>query len=376
MAEVAERAQAAVPPQGAPDVPESPALETWRRFTRHRVGVVALGVVLVLFALSFLGRFLVASDPFVQHRDAAYWPPQRVRIIDAEGRLTRPFVYGFERALHPETFQWEYAVDESNVTELALFARGPVYRVLWLFDWDVHLVGTVDGAPVFFLGTDRFGRDLLARLLWGGMVSLSVPVLAVAITVLLGTLIGAMSGYFGGWVDNLIQRVIEVLASFPRLPLWMALAAVIPPEFQGVALYAGMAVILAIIGWGRLARQVRGKVLQLRQMEYVVGARALGASPWRVIGKYIVPNASSHIIVMATLYVPEYLLVESSLSFLGIGLTPPLTSWGVLLSDAQKVRVVLQYPWLLIPGLFICVAMLAFNFVGDAVRDAFETRHL
>ena len=139
---------------------------------------MALGVVLVLFALSFLGRFLVASDPFVQHRDAAYWPPQRVRVIDAEGRWTRPFVYGFERALHPETFQWEYAVDESNVTELALFARGPVYRVLWLFDWDVHLVGTVDGAPVFFLGTDRFGRDLLARLLWGGMVSLSVPVLA------------------------------------------------------------------------------------------------------------------------------------------------------------------------------------------------------
>ena len=373
---MAELVRAAAPPQAALDAPESPALETWRRFTRHRVGVVALVVVLVLFALSFLGRFLVASDPFVQHRDAAYWPPQRVRIIDAEGRLTRPFVYGFERALHPETFQWEYAVDESNVTELALFARGPVYRVLWLFDWDVHLVGTTDGSPVFFLGTDRFGRDLLARLLWGGMVSLSVPVLAVAITVLLGTLIGAVSGYFGGWVDNLIQRVIEVLASFPRLPLWMALAAVIPPEFQGVALYAGMAVILAIIGWGRLARQVRGKVLQLRQMEYVVGARALGASPWRVIGKYIVPNASSHIIVMATLYVPEYLLVESSLSFLGIGLTPPLTSWGVLLSDAQKVRVVLQYPWLLIPGLFICVAMLAFNFVGDAVRDAFETRHL
>ena len=270
---MAEVVRAAAPPQSALDAPESPALETWRRFTRHRVGVVALGVVLVLFALSFLGRFLVASDPFVQHRDAAYWPPQRVRVIDAEGRLTRPFVYGFERALHPETFQWEYAVDESNVTELALFARGPVYRVLWLFDWDVHLVGTVDGAPVFFLGTDRFGRDLLARLLWGGMVSLSVPVLAVAITVLLGTLIGAVSGYFGGWVDNLIQRVIEVLASFPRLPLWMALAAVIPPEFQGVALYAGMAVILAIIGWGRLARQVRGKVLQLRQMEYVVGAR-------------------------------------------------------------------------------------------------------
>ena len=358
------------------DAPESPARETWRRFTRHRVGVVALGVVLALFALSFLGRFLIASDPFAQNRDAAYWPPQRVRLIDAEGRLTRPFVYGFDRRLHPETFQWEYSVDQSKVTVLALFARGPVYRVLWLFDWDVHLIGTVDGSPVFFLGTDRFGRDLLARLLWGGMVSLSVPVLAVAITVLIGTFIGAVSGYFGGWVDNLIQRLIEVLASFPRLPLWMALAAVIPPEFQGVALYAGMAVILAIIGWGRLARQVRGKVLQLRQMEYVVGARALGASAARVIGRYIVPNASSHIIVMATLYVPEYLLVESSLSFLGIGLTPPLTSWGVLLSDAQKVRVVLQYPWLLIPGLFICVAMLAFNFVGDAVRDAFETRHL
>ena len=376
MAEMAEIAQAPAPPTDALDAPESPARETWRRFTRHRVGVVALGVVLVLFALSFLGRFLIATDPFVQHRDAAYWPPQRVRLIDADGRLTRPFVYGFDRRLHPETFQWEYAVDQSRVTVLALFARGPVYRVLWLFDWDVHLIGTVDGSPVFFLGTDRFGRDLLARLLWGGMISLSVPVLAVAITVMLGTLIGAVSGYFGGWVDNLIQRMIEVLASFPRLPLWMALAAVIPPEYQGVALYAVMAVILAIIGWGRLARQVRGKVLQLRQMEYVVGARALGASPWRVIGKYIVPNASSHIIVMATLYVPEYLLVESSLSFLGIGLTPPLTSWGVLLSDAQKVRVVLQYPWLLIPGLFICVAMLAFNFVGDAVRDAFETRHL
>ncbi|QMV02911.1 ABC transporter permease subunit [Devosia sp. D6-9] len=354
---------------------ESQWREIWHRFCRHRLALISFYVLIFLYAVCFLGEALVSASPYEQKTDLGYTPPQAIHLWD-NGQLAAPYTYGITKSLNNTTFQWEYVQDTTKKVPLGFFVPGSSYRLLGLIETDRHLFGATDGQTVYFLGSDQFGRDLLSRILVGGRLSLTIPVAAVLITVVLGTLIGAVSGYVGGWADTLIQRFIEVLSGFPRLALWMALAAVIPLGSQGAATYAAMAAILAVIGWGQLARQIRGRVLQLRSAEYVLAAQALGGSSWRIITRHLVPNLISVIVVVASVSIPEYLLVESSLSFLGIGLTPPLVSWGVLLKDAQTVRVVVQYPWLLAPGFFIIITMLAFNFVGDGIRDAFETRRL
>jgi peptide/nickel transport system permease protein len=360
-------------PKAAPV--ESQWREVWRRFCRHRLALASLWVLVLLYGLCALGEALVSSSAYEQQTDLAYTPPQGIHLI-ADGGLVRPYTYAVTKTLNTETFELEYTLDTDARIPLGLFVTGPVYRFLGLVETDIHLFGALDGRPVFLFGSDQFGRDLLARIFVGGRLSLTIPVAAVLITVVIGSLIGAVSGYVGGWTDVLIQRCIEVLSGFPRLALWMALAAVVPMGSDGAATYAAMAAVLAVVGWGQLARQIRGRVLQLRSAEYVLAARALGGSGWRIITRHLVPNLVSVIVVVASVSIPEYLLVESSLSFLGIGITPPLVSWGVLLKEAQTVRVVVQYPWLLTPGFFIVVAMLAFNFVGDGIRDAFETRRL
>lgn len=223
---------------------------------------------------------------------------------------------------------------------------------------------------MFLLGTDRMGRDLLSRILYGGRVSLTVGLIGVMLSLVLGTVLGAVSGYFGGWVDHAIQRIIELLAAFPPIPLWMALGAAVPPGWSSIQTYFGITIILSIISWGGLAREVRGKGLVLREQDYTHAARAAGAGHWHIITRHLLPGCYSHIIVVATLAIPGMILGETALSFLGLGIRPPMTSWGVLLEEAQRVEVLLDNPWLLYPAIPVLFVVIAFNFLGDALRDA------
>jgi peptide/nickel transport system permease protein len=232
----------------------------------------------------------------------------------------------------------------------------------------LHLLGS-DG-PMYLLGTDRMGRDLLSRMIYGGRVSLTIGLVGVFLSILLGSILGTASGYRGGITDVAIQRVIELLSAFPTVPLWMALAAALPPQWSGLQVYFGITIILSLLGWGGLARQVRGKILAVRDNDFVTAAKSAGAGHWHILWRHLLPTAYSHIIVIATLSVPGMILGETALSFLGLGIRPPLTSWGVLLEEAQRVTVVLHYPWLLFPAIPVIVTVVAYNFVGDALRDA------
>ena len=343
--------------------------EIWRRFLRHRLGV-ASGVFVALLGLVCIFAKFVAPFGFNTLNDSyIYAPPQRVHIFDDQRRLRRPFVYDYKATLD-ENFRRVYASDTSERLPIYLFPRGAEYRLFGLIPSNRHLFGTGPGNPLFLLGTDALGRDMVTRILFGGQISLSVGVFGVFLSVILGTALGLISGYFGGVADTLIQRIIEVLKVFPTLPLWMALSAALPATWNSIQVYFGVVTVLSLIGWADLGRQVRGMVLSLREQEYVMGARALGADGRRVMRVHIFPNTLSHVIASATLAVPGTILGESTLSFLGLGIRPPMTSWGVLLSEAQNLASLLLYPWLLIPGLFIILTVLAFNFLGDGIRDA------
>jgi peptide/nickel transport system permease protein len=290
-----------------------------------------------------------------------------------EGALRPPFVYPLVVERDPVTFRRFYAEDRSRVLPLRLFVRGDRYRLFGLWTADRHLFG-VEGGHWFPLGTDRFGRDLLSRTLVGAQVSLTVGIIGILISFSIGIVVGGVSGYYGGWVDNAIQRLLEVLLSFPRLPLLLALATVIPPAWPSTYVYLGIVAVLALIGWAGLARVVRGQVLAAREVEYVQAAQALGARDLRIVLRHLLPNLTSYLVIAATLALPGYILGESALSFLGLGIKEPMTSWGLLLADAQSFEALSLTPWLLLPGALIVLSVLAFNFVGDALRDAFDVR--
>ncbi|NOZ28647.1 MAG: ABC transporter permease [Chloroflexi bacterium] len=344
---------------------------TWRRFLRNRLAVGG-GIVLILFYLMIIfADFLAPYDYLKIQEDYIFMPPQRIHFIDREGNFhLRPFVYGVETTLDMENLEWIHKPDYSKKYFVRFFVRGRPYKLLGLFPTDVHLFGVDEPGTIFLFGTDRVGRDMLSRIIFGGRVSLTVGLIGVALTIFFGSALGTASGYFGGMTDTIMQRVIELLMSFPTIPLWAALAAALPPDWSTVKRYFAISIILSLVGWTGLARQVRAKVLAYREMDYTSAARAAGASDWRIIFVHMLPNALSHIIVVATLSIPGMILAETALSFLGLGIQPPMVSWGVLLEDAQTVSVVVQHPWLMIPGLFVIVAVLCFNFVGDGLRDA------
>ena len=344
----------------------------WRKFIRNRIAVVA-GIILLIFYFTILfADFFAPYSITKQHFNYLYTPPQRLHFIDSEGRFyLRHFVYRVEGKRDLRTFRFVYTENKSIKDYISFFVHGDKYRWFGFYESDLHFFGVKEG-EIFLFGTDKRGRCMVSRIIFGGRVSLTIGLVGVAIIVFLGSVIGTISGYYGGKIDNAIQRVIEVIRSFPQLPLWIALSAALPPDWPSTYVYFGIVVILSLIGWTSLAREVRGKVLSLRSTDYVAAAEASGADLKRVIFKHMVPNVASHIMVIATLSIPGMILGESALSFLGLGIKPPMTSWGLLLAEAQKIQILRLYPWMLIPGLFIFVSVLCFNFVGDALRDVID----
>ncbi len=348
-----------------------------RRFLKHKMAVVGLAVLAVIYALGAFAGFFSAADTFARNTDYEYAPPTQVRVFH-EGRLQRPFVYGLRQEQDPETLAKSYVTDRSRIYPIRFLVQGHEYRFIGLIPSRLHFMGVEPPGAFFPLGTDPLGRDMYSRVLQGARVSLSIGLVGVAISFVLGCLLGGISGYFGGAADMGVQRIIEFLQALPTIPLWMALAAAVPTEWPVLRTYFMITIILSIIGWTDLARVVRGKLLQLRVEDHVMAASVAGAREFTIIRRHLLPGFMSYLIVNITLAVPGMILGETALSFLGLGLRPPVISWGVMLQQAQNVRTVVLYPWLLIPALPVVVTVLCFNFVGDGLRDAadpYATRH-
>ncbi len=341
----------------------------WWRFRRHRVAVISGIFLIFMYATTLVSEFLAPYNLHTRHIDHIYEPPQRVRLFH-EGSLVGPFVYGRTMELDMETLRRVYTDDRDDVQRLRFFCRGDDYRFWGLFDANLHLVCPAEGGHAFLLGTDRLGRDVLSRIIYGARISLTIGIFGVVMSFVLGIIIGGIAGYRGGWFDLLTQRVIEVLQSIPSIPLWMALAAIIPVTWSPILVYMGITVILAMLDWTGLARAVRSKLLGLREEDYVLAAQLMGASGGRIISRHLIPGFMSHLIASATLTIPGMILGETALSFLGIGLRPPITSWGILLTEARSVSIIALYPWLMFPVIPVVLVVLAFNFLGDGLRDA------
>ena len=337
------------------------------KFARHQVAVISLVILIIFYGVATFAEFFAPYPTDAYDIDYVLAPPQVVHWFDA-GQF-RPFVYGYSAELDPNTFRTTYKVDETQKYRIEFMVKGEPYKLLGLFAGERRLFG-VPAGKIHLLGGDDRGRDLFSRIIYGARISLSIGLVGIAISSLIGVVIGGISGYFGGGVDLVIQRLIEFIRSVPTLPLWMALSVALPPTWSVLQVYFGIVVILSLVGWTGLARVVRGKFLSLREEDFVMAAQLNGATERIIIFKHLLPLFYSHIIASLTLSVPSMILGETALSFIGLGLQPPAVSWGVLLKDAQHIRVLAEAPWLLIPGLFIIVAILAFNFVGDGLRDA------
>jgi peptide/nickel transport system permease protein len=346
----------------------------WWKLRRHRVAVASAAVLLVLYVIVLFSEFLAPYLVDARNVDFIYAPPMRVHLFD-HGRLAAPFVYGYDYRLDMNNLERIYTPNPKKRQTIRFFCRGAPYQFWGLVGSDLRLFCPAPGGQLFLLGTDRLGRDMLSRMIYGARLSLTIGLLGVAVSFTLGILIGGIAGYYGGWTDILIQRGIEVIQSIPHLPLWMALSAILPVSWSPILVYVGITVILGLIEWTHLARAVRSKLLALREEDFCTAAVLMGARPARIIGRHLLPSFMSHLIASATLVIPSMILGETALSFLGLGLRPPMTSWGVLLSEAQNINVVALYPWLMLPVVAVIIAVLAFNFFGDGLRDAADPYH-
>ena len=343
----------------------------WWRFRKHYLAVAGSVVVIIFYLIALNADFLSYSDPFDSHADRSHTPPQP--IFWFEDGVFRPHVYRVKGSRNTKTFVRDYEADPNDKIYLRLFGSGFRYKILGFIQADIHLFGVVDERPeetLFLLGTDIQGRDLWSRLINATRISLFIGLAGVTIALFLGILLGGLSGFYGGFVDTVIQRIIEILRSIPTIPLWMGLAAAMPRDWDILKIYFAITIIISLIGWTDLARVVRGKFLSIREEDFVTAAELAGASQLRIIFRHMVPAFFSHIIASTTLAIPFMIIAETSLSFLGLGLRPPAISWGVLLQDAQNIQAIAITPWLLIPAIPVVVVILAFNFMGDGIRDA------
>ncbi|MGE3830050.1 MAG: ABC transporter permease [Parvibaculaceae bacterium] len=341
----------------------------WWKFRRHRIAVISGLFLAVCYGAILICEFLAPYNLHTRNVDFIHAPPQRVHFFH-NGSFVGPFVYGREMRLNMDNLKREYTDKPDDVQKIRFFCRGDDYSFWGLFTGDFHLICPAENGQLFLLGTDRLGRDMLSRIIYGARVSLTIGLFGVAVSFILGIVIGGIAGYRGGVIDLVVQRIIEVLQSLPSIPLWLALAAIMPVTWSPLLVYFGITIILGLLDWTGLARAVRSKLLALREEDYVLAAQLMGAKTSRIIGRHLVPGFMSHLIASATISIPGMILGETALSFLGLGLRPPITSWGVLLNEAQNINVVALYPWLMLPVLPVILVILAFNFLGDGLRDA------
>jgi peptide/nickel transport system permease protein len=344
----------------------SQARLVWMRFRRHKLAMISLFVLAIIYFVAAFGGFLAPMTQDEYHAQYSYAPPQLLHVA-----TSGMYVYGYRSHANPDTLQREFSTDKSKKIPVGFFVHGRKYKILGIFTSDIHFIGSKQrNAPFYLLGSDRQGRDMLSRTIYGARISMSIGLVGVSLAFVLGIVLGGISGYAGGRTDTLIQRFIEFVMSMPTLPLWLGLSAAVPPTWSPLKTYFAITIILSLIGWTGLARVMRSRFLQIRREDFVLAAEFDGASRSRIIARHMLPSFASHIIASLTLSIPSMILAETSLSFLGLGLRPPAVSWGVLLQDAQNVRVISSAPWLLLPGLAVVIAVMALNFVGDGLRDA------
>lgn len=351
----------------------SPWRLMWWRFTRHRLALFSAVIVLLFYGVAAFCEFIAPYDPNVYFAEYQLTPPQRLRFFDIEGNFSlRPFVYARTRTLNEETLAWIYSDNPEIRFPVYFFVNNGIEYKFW-GRWvsDFHLIGVKDpDATLFLMGTDRLGRDMLSRVIYGTRPSMTIGLVGVTLSLVLGIFLGGISGYFGGWIDIGIQRLIEMISALPTIPLWMGLAAAVPLDWGPIQTYFMITIILSLVGWTALARVVRGRFLSLRQEDFIKAARMAGSSEYRIIFRHMLPSMLSHIIASVTLAIPGMILAETSLSFLGLGLKPPVVSWGVLLQEAQNLRTVALAPWNLAPAVPVVISILTLNFLGDGLRDA------